>query len=180
MPIFDNDGTTSREISKVFDNDGAANHPIGKVFDNDGTASHLIYSAEQDLTALTASSVKTAGFHPTGAVALIAATSNSYWDLSEYNSLKGIFSNTIEVQSWGAGGGDFENRTLHTYLKFNDGTLLHLFDGASATLNDINLSNYTKNQKSKVYLYVTRDVAIGDATNTLYAGEGKATNCIAY
>ena len=45
MPIFDNNGTTNAEISKVYDNDGIASHPISKIYDSDGTATHLLYSA---------------------------------------------------------------------------------------------------------------------------------------
>lgn len=47
MAIYDNNGTTSVEISKVYDNDGTTNHQIGKVYDNDGTTDSLIYTAEE-------------------------------------------------------------------------------------------------------------------------------------
>lgn len=51
MPIYDNDGAASCEISKLYDNDGTANYQIGKVYDNDGTTNSLIYTAEISLFA---------------------------------------------------------------------------------------------------------------------------------
>lgn len=45
MPIYDHDGTASREIGKLWDNDGTSSHQIGKAWDNDGTASHPLYSS---------------------------------------------------------------------------------------------------------------------------------------
>lgn len=46
MAIYDNDGTTSREIGNVYDNNGSVNSRIGKVYDNDGTTNTEIYSYE--------------------------------------------------------------------------------------------------------------------------------------
>ena len=47
MAIYDNDGTSTREIGKLYDNDGTTSYQIGKAYDNDGTSNHLIYSAEE-------------------------------------------------------------------------------------------------------------------------------------
>ena len=49
MPIYDNDGTTSKQISALYDNAGASSIQIGYVYDNDGTTDHLIYTAAQYL-----------------------------------------------------------------------------------------------------------------------------------
>ena len=46
MAIYDNDGTTSREIGKLYDSNDSVSSQIGKVYDNDGTTSRLIYNAE--------------------------------------------------------------------------------------------------------------------------------------
>lgn len=51
MPIFDNDGTTNRQVGKVYDFDGTTNRQIGKVYDFDGTTHHLIYTAEENVLA---------------------------------------------------------------------------------------------------------------------------------
>lgn len=51
MAIYDNDGTSDREIGKLYDNNGTSNFQIGKIYDNDGTTSYLIYSAEYDVLA---------------------------------------------------------------------------------------------------------------------------------
>lgn len=45
MPIYDHDGTASREIGKLWDNDGTSSHQIGRAWDNDGTASYPLYSS---------------------------------------------------------------------------------------------------------------------------------------
>lgn len=47
MAIYDNDGTSDREIGKLYDNNGTTNFQIGKAYDNDGASNHLIYSAEE-------------------------------------------------------------------------------------------------------------------------------------
>ena len=49
MPIYDNDGTTSKQISALYDNAGASSIQIGYVYDNDGTTDHLIYTSAQYL-----------------------------------------------------------------------------------------------------------------------------------
>lgn len=146
-----------------------------------GTATQT-YRAEENLKNLTTGNIGNNGFHPTGSIANIAATSSEYWDLSDYKYIEGSFSNNIEAKSSGAGS-EFDNRTLHTYLKFSDGTTLWLFDGSSKTFttsSPIDLTNYTTSQKSKVYLYANRDMSISNSTNVYYDGSGKATNCIAY
>ena len=43
MPIYDNDGTSSREIGKLYDNNGSTNSQIKEVYDHNGTTSSLIY-----------------------------------------------------------------------------------------------------------------------------------------
>ena len=49
MAIYDNDGTSTREIGKLYDNNGTSNFQIGKVYDNDGTSNHLIYTSAWSL-----------------------------------------------------------------------------------------------------------------------------------
>ena len=48
MPIYDNDGTTSREINKLYDNNGSVSTPINKVYDYNGTTNSLIYTSFQE------------------------------------------------------------------------------------------------------------------------------------
>lgn len=48
MAIYDNDGTSTREIGKLYDNDYTNTYQIGKVYDNDGTNTWLVYSAETE------------------------------------------------------------------------------------------------------------------------------------
>lgn len=45
MAIYDNDGTTLHEISKVYDHNGTNLSQIGKVYDNNITTNSLIYEA---------------------------------------------------------------------------------------------------------------------------------------
>ena len=166
----------------------AGNIDIGKAFAGDiqiGKAyagNVLLYNAEEKLADLTTGDFTT-HYAVTGIPNKKSATSGGYWNLSGYDYIRGSFTNTIEQKSWGSGGGSFSNGTKHTYLKFNDGTTKWLFDGSSKTYTEtspIDLTGYTDAQKSKVYLYSTRDIDIPDATNTYTDGSGKATNCIAY
>jgi hypothetical protein len=166
-----------------------ANNTIGKLYKGSNQIGKgykggtLVYTAEEKLADLTAGGDFETSYAITGIPNKKAATSGSYWNLSGYDYLRGDFSNTIEQVSWGSGGGSFSNGTLHTYLKFNDGTTKWLFDGSWKTFTEtepIDLTGYTNTQKSKVYLYSTRDIDIPNATNTYTTGEGKATNCIAY
>ncbi len=60
MPIYDNDGTASREIGKLYDHNGSANTQIGKVYDNNGSANSLIYTSEYNI--VTASNEYTGGW----------------------------------------------------------------------------------------------------------------------
>ena len=46
MPIYDCDGTTKSQISKLYDHDGTTKSQIGKVYDNDNTTRTLIYNSE--------------------------------------------------------------------------------------------------------------------------------------
>lgn len=46
MAIYDNNGTTNAEISKLYDNNSTTSSQIGKVYDNNGTADSLVYTAE--------------------------------------------------------------------------------------------------------------------------------------
>lgn len=46
MPIYDNNGTVTTQISKLYDNNGSVTAQIGKVYDNNGTTNSLIYTAE--------------------------------------------------------------------------------------------------------------------------------------
>lgn len=48
MPVYDNNGTTNKEIGKLYDNNGSANTQIDKVYDNNGSANSLIYTARED------------------------------------------------------------------------------------------------------------------------------------
>lgn len=48
MPIYDFDGSTSREIGKLYDNNGTTSSQIKEVYDNDGTASRLVYKDAPD------------------------------------------------------------------------------------------------------------------------------------
>ena len=142
----------------------------------------LVWAAEETLANLTTGEPYVAGYAGEGWPNLFAANSGSYWNLSDYDYIRGSFSNTLKQVSWGAGG-SFSNGALHTYLKFSDGTVKWLFDGPSATFteeNPIDLSGYTVEQKAKVYLHVTRDITVYDATNTHTDGEGTAIGCIAY
>lgn len=45
MAIYDNDGTTSREIGKLYDHNGLISSQIDKVYDYNGTTSSLIYQS---------------------------------------------------------------------------------------------------------------------------------------
>lgn len=45
MPIYDSDGSTSRQIARLWDNNGTTSSQISKVWDNDGTTSRLVYAA---------------------------------------------------------------------------------------------------------------------------------------
>lgn len=165
----------NNQIGKLF----VGNNQIGKVY----KGSTLIYNAEEALADLTAGGDFETSYAVTGIPNKKSATSAGYWNLSGYDYIRGSFSNSIEQKSWGSGGGSFSNGTKHTYLKFSDGTTKWLFDGSSKTYTEtspIDLTGYTDTQKSKVYLYSTRDIDIPNATNTYTDGEGKATNCIAY
>ena len=48
MPIYDFDGSTSREIGKLYDWNGSTNSQIKEVYDFDGTTSRLIYKDAPD------------------------------------------------------------------------------------------------------------------------------------
>ena len=48
MPIYDFDGSTSREIGKLYDNNGTTSSQIKEVYDNDGPASRLVYKDAPD------------------------------------------------------------------------------------------------------------------------------------
>ena len=48
MPIYDFDGSTSREIGKLYDNNGTTSSQIKEVYDNDGTTSRLVYKDAPD------------------------------------------------------------------------------------------------------------------------------------
>lgn len=48
MPIYDNDGTTSREIGKLYDYNGTTSSQTKEVYDFDGTTSRLIYKDAPD------------------------------------------------------------------------------------------------------------------------------------
>ncbi len=86
MPIFDNDGTTSTQISTLYDNNGSANVKISKVYDTDGTSEHLIYDDKGGLTVTSwgasnyasTTSASSAVFRPTSTVT-IRITGCSIW-----------------------------------------------------------------------------------------------------
>ena len=62
MPIYDNNGTTNYEISKVYDNDGTSNYQIGKIFDHDGTNNYLTYTASVTLKNLLSGEMDVLGY----------------------------------------------------------------------------------------------------------------------
>lgn len=79
MAIYDNDGTSTREIGKLYENNGTTNNQIGKVYDYDGTSSYLVYSAEEQYSPGTTPS----RYSPSGAGGYTANSTN--WSCSISN-----------------------------------------------------------------------------------------------
>lgn len=143
-PIYDSDGTTTYQITKLYDFNGTTTAQIGKVYDNDGTTNSLIYSAE---TVLTGGTVK---WDCRGSTRSEYAWTICTWDLSGCNTVAFTYTDNTNLYYWTSPRGSCSHSSRLRF-KLADNTYKDIISGdQSAVSLTVDISSYTDAQKASV------------------------------
>lgn len=117
MAIYDDDGTTCREIGKIYDNNGPTTSQIDKVYDVDGTNNWLVYSAVPDYlyNAGDTCSDYTGGWAKTTGGTILMHVSG-YWDTYWRNKEDVVF-NSTNIACTTSGSGQYRGSQVQTVNK---------------------------------------------------------------